>query len=114
MVGGVGATPFPPQSANNQMGNAVNAGSLRRRENIILSIVPARLFYSLTRPSRRRQVWLDLEDTPAHTVAIRYEFRAQLVRLGILPPGPTPDPLQRRERAHGFEPGFSPDLPSLR
>jgi len=75
--------------------------------------------YAATGMGRRtdhvvRQVWLDLEDTPAHTVAIRYEFRAQLVRLGILPPGPTPDPLQRRERAHGFEPGFSPDLPSLR
>ena len=55
------------------------------------------------------QVWLDLEDAPAQTVNIRYEFRPQLVRLGILPPAPTADPLQRRERAHGFEPGFSPE-----
>jgi hypothetical protein len=55
------------------------------------------------------QVWLDLEDVPAQTVNIRYEFRPQLVRLGILPPAPTADPLQRRERAHGFEPGFSPE-----
>ena len=58
------------------------------------------------------QVRLDLEDVPAHTVNIRYEFRPQLVNLGILPPAPIHDPLQRRERAHGFEPGFSP-LPSL-
>jgi hypothetical protein len=57
------------------------------------------------------QVWLDLEDTPAHTVNIRYEFRPQLVRLGILPPAPAADPLQRRERARGFEPGFSPEPP---
>lgn len=58
------------------------------------------------------QVWLDLEDTPVQTVNIRYEFRPQLVRLGILPP-PTPaaDPLKRRERAHGFEPGFCPEPP---
>ena len=55
------------------------------------------------------QVWLDLEDAPAQTVNIRYEFRPQLVRLGILPPAPTADPLQRRERARGFEPGFSPE-----
>ena len=55
------------------------------------------------------QVWLNLEDRPAQTVDIRYEFRPQLVRLGILPPAPTADPLQRRERAHGFEPGFSPE-----
>ena len=57
------------------------------------------------------QVWLDLEDTPATRVNIRYEFRPQLVRLGILPPAPTADPLQRRERAQGFEPGFCPEPP---
>jgi hypothetical protein len=60
------------------------------------------------------QVWLNLEDTPAQAVNIRYEFRPQLVRLGILPPGPTADPLQRRERARGFEPGFSPEPPLQR
>ena len=60
------------------------------------------------------QVWLNLEDTPAQTVNIRYEFRPQLVRLGILPPVPTADPLQRRERARGFEPGFSPEPPLQR
>ena len=55
------------------------------------------------------QVWLDLEDAPAQMVNIRYEFRPQLVKLGILPPGPAADPLQRRERARGFEPGFCPE-----
>ncbi len=57
------------------------------------------------------QVWLDLEDTPAHTVNIRYEYRPQLVRLGILPVARVNDPLQRRERARGFEAGFSPEPP---
>jgi hypothetical protein len=47
-------------------------------------------------------------------VNIRYEFRPQLVRLGILPSAPTADALQRRERAHGFEPGFCPAPPSQR
>jgi hypothetical protein len=60
------------------------------------------------------QVWLDLEDAPAQTVNIRYEFRPQLVRLGILPPAPTADALQRRERALGFEPGFCPEPPRRR
>lgn len=60
------------------------------------------------------QVWLDLEDTPSQTVNIRYEFRPQLVRLGILPAAHTVDPLQRREHANGFEPGFSPEPPRRR
>jgi len=60
------------------------------------------------------QVWLDLEDTPVQAVNVRYEFRPQLVRLGILPAASPADPLQRRERARGFEPGFSPEPPRLR
>jgi hypothetical protein len=60
------------------------------------------------------QVRLNLEDVPAHTVNIRYEFRPQLVQLGILPTAPVRDPLQRRDRARGFEPGFAPVPPSLR
>jgi hypothetical protein len=57
------------------------------------------------------EVWLDLEDVPVQTVNIRYEFRPQLVRLGILPPAFTADPLQRREGANGFAPGFCPEPP---
>lgn len=57
------------------------------------------------------QVWLDLEETAAQRIDIRYEFRPQLVRLGILPAERSPDPLQHRERANGFEPGFSPEPP---
>ena len=58
-----------------------------------------------------RQVYLDLESTPAATLTIRYEYRPQLVRLGILPlDRADDDPLARRERARGFEPGFCPDI----
>ena len=57
------------------------------------------------------QVRLDLESTPAQSVNIRYEFRPQLVRLGILPAAPASDPLQRREKATGFAPGFCPEPP---
>ena len=59
-------------------------------------------------------VWLDLEDTPAQAVNIRYEFRPQLVRLGILPRAVPTDRLQQRERARGFEPGFCPEPPRQR
>lgn len=55
------------------------------------------------------EVWLELEETPAQTVNIRYEYRPQLVRLGIFPAASIGEPLQRRERARGFEPGFSPE-----
>jgi hypothetical protein len=60
------------------------------------------------------EVRLNLEDAPAQSVTIRYEFRPQLVRLGILPSARPADALQRRERARGFEPGFCPEPPRQR
>jgi hypothetical protein len=60
------------------------------------------------------QVWLDLEDRPVASVDIRYEFRPQLARLGIVPAGPHADPLRRRERARGFAPEFAPEIETLR
>jgi len=62
-----------------------------------------------------RRIHMDLEDQPAATFGVRYEFRSQLVRLGVLPPAhATPDPLARREGARGFEPGFCPEPPARR
>ncbi len=56
-------------------------------------------------------VHLNLESRPAATIDIRYEYRSQLVRLGILPDRPAaPDPLSRRQNAHGFDKGFCPDI----
>ncbi|HJZ79280.1 MAG TPA: hypothetical protein VKD91_03010 [Pyrinomonadaceae bacterium] len=52
---------------------------------------------------------MDLEPQPAGEVTIRYEYRAALVRLGIVPrPYPRPDVLDRRERSQGFEPKYCP------
>jgi len=76
---------------------------------------PAADEYAATGIGRRtehavRQVYLDLEPTPAASVSIRYEYRAQLVRLGILPPVQAAgDPLDRRERARGFDGSFCPE-----
>lgn len=44
---------------------------------------------------------MDLDPTPVASVRIRYEFRQQLVKLGILPQHVSP--LDRREHATGFE-----------
>jgi hypothetical protein len=70
--------------------------------------------YAATGMGRRtdhavQQVRLDLEDVPAASVTLRYEFRPQLVRLGVLRAPAPVDRLTRRERARGFEPGFAPD-----
>ncbi|HEX3068888.1 MAG TPA: hypothetical protein VHX14_09945 [Thermoanaerobaculia bacterium] len=43
---------------------------------------------------------MDLDPTPIASVRIRYEFRQQLVKLGILPQHVSP--LERREHASGF------------
>lgn len=52
---------------------------------------------------------LDLDSRPAGEVTIRYEYRASLVRLGIIPRDyPRPNVLDRRERAQGFEPKYCP------
>jgi hypothetical protein len=74
--------------------------------------------YAATGMGRRtdhavEQVRLDLEDTPVASLNIRYEFRPQLARLGIIP-DPRVDPLRRRERGRGFEPGFAPEIETLR
>ena len=60
-------------------------------------------------------VWLDLESKPAQTVNIRYEYHDQLVRLGIHArrhEHTKVDPMDRRERARGFEGGFAPEIPT--
>lgn len=49
------------------------------------------------------RVDIDLERHPIASITIRYEFRPALVKLGVLS-GRHPSPLQRRERARGFEP----------
>jgi hypothetical protein len=55
-------------------------------------------------------VEIELEEAPALSVALRYEYRPELVRLGVLRPEPPADSaMERRERASGFSPGFCPE-----
>ena len=53
--------------------------------------------------------WVDFDEeaTPAARIAVRYEFHAQLVRLGVLPRDA--DGLYAREHASGFERNYAPD-----
>lgn len=54
-------------------------------------------------------VRMDLDPQAVNDVTIRYEYRAGLVRLGIVPRDyPRPEVIDRRERARGFDP-FCPE-----
>ena len=55
------------------------------------------------------EVRLDLEREPAASVRLRYEFRPQLEKLGVLPRQHLRTPLERREGADGFERDFCPE-----
>ena len=54
------------------------------------------------------EVAMELSDRPDAVLSVRYEYRSELISLGVLPQ--TPKPLNRREQATGFEDvGFAPD-----
>jgi hypothetical protein len=52
--------------------------------------------------------WVRFEEepVPAATIALRYEFRRELVRLGVFP---REDGLYARDRGRGFDHSFAPD-----
>jgi hypothetical protein len=59
---------------------------------------------------RVQRVQLDLEERPASELRLRYEYRQQLVHLGVLPSPEEETALARRERANGFADfSFAPD-----
>jgi hypothetical protein len=101
--------PMPAAPAQDAAASGAGQSASKRADNE----------YAATGMGRRtghavETVYLDLEDTPAASMSIRYEFRPQLVRLGVLPRDVALDPLQRRERASGFDGGFAPEVPSAR
>lgn len=54
------------------------------------------------------RVDVDLERTAVASIRLRYEFRTQLVKLGVLPPERGRAPIDRREHARGFD-GYCPE-----
>lgn len=101
----VPAAPSAPQAAGQSVGDIASTRREAAKEEYAATGMGRRTDHAVT------EVWLHLEEAPARTVNVRYEYRPQLVSLGILPATPISDPLQRRERARGFEPGFSPEPP---
>ena len=76
------------------------------REGAAASVAPPSDDYAATGMGDRTRhevdrIDIDLERTPILSVRIRYEFRPQLVKLGVLPR--SRQPLERREKARGFE-----------
>lgn len=60
------------------------------------------------RQNRVSAVEMEIETSPAAVVSVRYEYRQELVRLGVLKS--RPDPMTRREQSTGFEGmSFAPD-----
>jgi hypothetical protein len=51
-------------------------------------------------------VSFDEDPVPAARIALRYEYRRELVRLGVLP---REDELYARDRGRGFEHEYAPD-----
>lgn len=115
------ATPFESRDDASRRPEPATpqAGAARERADAASSPAKVKEEYAATgmgRPTGHAvtHIRIDLEPAPAQVVDIRYEFRPQLVRLGVLPAAPANDSLDRRERARGFDQGFSPVPPGVR
>jgi len=92
--------PAPQAPSTREKGEAGRAGAEKSAASALSDEYAATGMGDRTRHDVTR-VDLDLERKPAARLRIRYEFRPQLVRLGLLPPDE--DRLARRERARGFD-----------
>ena len=88
----------PPASAERQQ--APSAGALSQPKDGELSDDYAATGMGGRTRHEVERVSIDLDPHPISTIAIRYEFRSQLVKLGVLPSGRSP--IERREKARGF------------
>lgn len=91
--------PAPPEARNESAGRE-KASAAAPSDDYAATGMGDRTRHDVTR------VAVDLERTAAARIRIRYEFRPQLVALGLLPP--EDDRLARRERARGFD-GYCPE-----
>lgn len=98
-----GSSPAPNEAAPLARDSAADAAAKRQEADEYAAT-------GIGRETRHHveRVYFDLDETPLASVSLRYEYRPQLVALGILPPVERDDRLGRRERARGFEPGFCP------
>jgi hypothetical protein len=101
----------PVPSSGESAGSLANRDVVKSRPNAIPPPDDESAATGIGRTIENGVTWIkmDLDPRAAAEVTIRYEFRAGLVRLGIVPRDyPRPDVLNRRERATGFEPKYCP------
>lgn len=94
--------PAPPEAATAESGR--DAGAAQRKseaDRMAATGIGDRTDFPV------QWVAFEEERNPAARIAIRYEFRRELVALGVLPR--SDDALAARERARGFEPRYAPD-----
>ncbi len=107
--------PAPTQGKSGSAGSAPAPEARRQSFQEQVQAAPSDEYAATGIGERTRHdvqwVDLELEKNPAARVRIRYEFRPQLVRLGVLPPLQLPSPLDRREGARGFSGRYCPDPP---
>lgn len=98
------AAPAPTEGARPSAEAGKAAGEAADSDDLAATGIGRRVDH------RVRRVHIDLEDRPAASLRLRYEYREQLVHLGVLPSPEEEDALARRERAHGFSDfEFAPD-----
>ena len=101
---GVGAAPESSRRARPPAGGESRAEAGEPADDMAATGIGRRVDH------RVRRVHLDLEDRPAARLRLRYEYRRQLVHLGVLPSAEEEEALSRRERATGFADfSFAPD-----
>jgi len=104
-----GGVPRAQSDSSSRMKRAPSAES-KSAEALGLSDQYAATGIGRERRHPVRQVYMNLEDHPAASISIRYEFRPQLMAMGLIPkPHTKPCPMQRRRRATGFDKSYCPD-----
>lgn len=101
--------PVPPSAES--AGTLANRDAAKSRPNAYPPPDDESAATGIGRTINNGVTWIkmDLDPRPAGEITIRYEFRAGLVRLGIVPRDyPRPEVMNRREKAEGFEPKYCP------
>ncbi|HEY6049721.1 MAG TPA: hypothetical protein VIZ58_00625 [Thermoanaerobaculia bacterium] len=111
---GDGSVPSPP--ASDEPANELRREAKARAQSGAAQAAPAPLekesdSYAATGIGERTQFevqWVRFQEdpNPAGRISLRYEFRTELVALGILP---REDNLYARDRGRGFEREYAPD-----
>ena len=101
-LGGAAGAPAPQAESSQRQSPSESKAAPGLSDDYAATGIGGRVRHDVT------QISMALEKRPSAVVSIRYEFRPQLISLGILP-RPKPTVMGRRERATGFEQAYCPD-----